>query len=254
MSLIKNESNPDVLFLKSKLSHWFKHDHLSREQGLALLVDLDPEPLTLNALSNWRADKQNNLDLLELGVFLLNGNQISCYPESDDEDCIELTTDEENDVIEQTIIRFDEFVSRFKKLIQYWNSGKHPELTPPSYFIEWALSKNVHPAWLDSAIEFGLYIPKQLLGQSKQIEVKQPVNANTQLPKWRKAFEYESEGLNALYDLIERHYFDANGNPVYDPTQWTLKKNIKSNWLTGRTLDEADTIITSGNRKGKAEK
>ncbi len=81
-----------------------------------------------------------------------------------------------------------------------------------------------------------------------------PVDNTSQDVKWRKAFEYESEGLNALYDLIEHHFFDENDNPIYDSVKWPLKKNLESDWLTGRTLDEADTIITSSKRKGKAEK
>lgn len=76
-------------------------------------------------------------------------------------------------------------------------------------------------------------------------------NSDAPSTRWRKAFEYESEGLDALYDLIERHYFDDDGNPVYEPAQWPLKKNLVSDWLSGRTLEEADTIITSSNRKGK---
>jgi hypothetical protein len=87
-----------------------------------------------------------------------------------------------------------------------------------------------------------------------QTEATQPVNSNAQPPKWRRAFEYESEGLNALYDLIESNYFDAHGKPIYDLAQLPLKKNVESKFLTGRTRDEADTIITSGKRKGKAEK
>ena len=97
------------------------------------------------------------------------------------------------------------------------------------------------------AIERGL----STLEQETEIHTKDEAN---QPAKWRKAFEYESDGLNALYELIERHYFDADGKPIYDSTRWTLKKNLESDWLTGRTLDEADTIITSGKRKGKAER
>jgi hypothetical protein len=100
------------------------------------------------------------------------------------------------------------------------------------------MSKSSSPIQSEAQISPAFFLPEKL-----------PESA-----KWRKAFEYESEGLNALYDLIERHYFDANGNPIYDPTQWVLKKNLVSEWLTNRTLDEADTIITSGKRKGKAEK
>jgi len=41
--------------------------------------------------------------------------------------------------------------------------------------------------------------------------------------KWRRAFEYESVGLNMLYELIEEHYFDSSNNPIYD------KKNQNKN-------------------------
>lgn len=90
--------------------------------------------------------------------------------------------------------------------------------------------------------------------QPAKPEANQPVNSDSRPAKWRKAFEYESVGLNALYDLIESQYFDASDNPIYDLTLLPLKKNLKSDWLTGRTLGEADTIITSGKRKGKAGK
>ena len=77
----------------------------------------------------------------------------------------------------------------------------------------------------------------------------------TPVSKWRKAFEYESEGLNALYDLIERYFFDTDGKPIYDSEKWPIKKTLPCplNW-SERTRDEADTIITSGKRKGRAEK
>lgn len=90
-------------------------------------------------------------------------------------------------------------------------------------------------------------LPKQLPATSE---------APIAVSKSRKAFEYESAGLNALYDLIERYFFDANGRPIYDPEKWPLKKSLTCdsvNW-SSRTLEEADTIITSGNRKGKAAK
>ena len=73
-------------------------------------------------------------------------------------------------------------------------------------------------------------------------------------PKWRKAFEYQSEWLDAFYQLIETYYFDAEGKPIYDPSQWPDKKTIESKKLVNRTLTEADTIITSGKRRGKAKK
>jgi hypothetical protein len=75
-------------------------------------------------------------------------------------------------------------------------------------------------------------------------------------PKWRPAYEFESEGMNAIYDLIEKYFIDAKSNPVYDPEKWPAKKMLESDWLiTGsRTLREVDLIITSRKRKGRAKK
>jgi hypothetical protein len=72
-------------------------------------------------------------------------------------------------------------------------------------------------------------------------------------PKFRKAHAFESEGMNALYDLIEKYYLDADGNPL-DPENWPAKKSLESEWLKGRTLMEADTIITSAKRPGRTKK
>ncbi len=124
----------------------------------------------------------------------------------------------------------------------------------PHEWVDLAIEKKINIPWLDWAIERGLYKPQQTIDNLAQPEAQSSVSSTPQGSKWRKAFEYESKGLNALYDLIERHFFDANGNPIYDPAEWPLKKNLESDWLTGRNLGEADTIITSRKRKGKAEK
>jgi hypothetical protein len=139
--------------------------------------------------------------------------------------------------------------------LSLWESNpSNPDKASPIEFIKWALSKEIEIPWLDNAIDKGL-LPANIVKDKQLAQPEnQPVNFDSQPAKWRKAFEYESEGLNALYDLIECHYFDDSGNPIYDPAQLPLKKNLESEWLTGRTRDEADTIITSGQRKGKAEK
>lgn len=142
------------------------------------------------------------------------------------------------------------------RLREFWfRAGLEDEDYPPSFFIEWALSKRFRPSWLDWAIEERLYIPTQEV--PKQLgTVSQESEVVSRTSKWRKAFEYESEGLNALYDLIERYFFDENGKPIYDPQRWPIKKSLEGrgwDWSL-RTLEEADTIITSGKRKGKAAK
>jgi hypothetical protein len=156
-------------------------------------------------------------------------------------------------VLEAEVLKMENEIDRLREF--WFRAGLEDEEYPPSFFIEWALSKRVRPSWLDWAIEEKLYIPTQEIPK-RPGTVSQESEITGRTSKWRKAFEYESEGLNALYDLIERYFFDENGKPIYDPQRWPIKKSLEVqdwNW-SPRTLDEADTIITSGKRKGKAAK
>jgi len=50
-----------------------------------------------------------------------------------------------------------------RRLTDLWESGSlGDDKHPPAFFIDWALSKRYRPAWLDWAIEQGLYIPKHV--------------------------------------------------------------------------------------------
>jgi hypothetical protein len=58
---------------------------------------------------------------------------------------------------------------QFNRLEDIWGKAKLREnqIHPPSYFIEWAISKKIRPPWLDWAIEHKLYVPKQEAIQEK---------------------------------------------------------------------------------------
>lgn len=73
-------------------------------------------------------------------------------------------------------------------------------------------------------------------------------------PKWRKAYELVSPGMNAFHELAENNYFDAQGNQIFDMDKLPLQKNLKSEWLKGRKLEEADRIITGGRGSRKSRK
>jgi hypothetical protein len=51
------------------------------------------------------------------------------------------------------------------------------ETFPPSYYIEWALSKRYRPVWLDWAVERRLYSPQQIAGNISQNEKKPPYSS-----------------------------------------------------------------------------
>lgn len=96
--------------------------------------------------------------------------------------------------------------------------------------------------------------PMLMLIKSGRKEKESPEEFPRSHPKWRAAYEFESEGMNALYELIENYFIDANGKPIYDPERWPAKKTLESEWLKARTLSEGDTIITSRKRLGKIKK
>lgn len=107
------------------------------------------------------------------------------------------------------------------------------------------------------AYDHGWELPKAMLRLISR-DIKKDKALSTKYPRsnpnWRLAHEYKSAGLAAFYEFIEKNYFDSNGQPIYDKEKLPVKKSLVSEWLKGRTLLEADTIITSGRRKGKAEK
>lgn len=131
-----------------------------------------------------------------------------------------------------------------------WASGDFPRRSDPDYGHNCSMKKAIQ--W---AHDQGWELPEPMMKLIKQERQEKKALGDefpSALPKWRKAFEYESKLLNALYDLIEKSYIDAQGNPIYDIEKLPLKKNLESEWLKSRTLEEADTIITSGKRNRKS--
>lgn len=58
----------------------------------------------------------------------------------------------------------------YDNLCEKWNSTEFLEAKyPPEFFIDWAISRRSPPAWLDWAIDKGLYTPKELRNLSATI-------------------------------------------------------------------------------------
>lgn len=159
MNSIANKFEPDVNGLRGHLRHWFRFDHVEPAKGIVLLVGLIPDDVTLSVMSDWGFNKSRDEEFLDFGMTLLNGEEINTWPKSDDE---ELSDRESCKLGERDYhpirakVRFAHLVSRHRQLLQYWNSGRHPEFTPLSYFVEWAISKGLNPDWVPFAVELGL--------------------------------------------------------------------------------------------------
>ncbi len=66
-----------------------------------------------------------------------------------------------------------EMEKNLDRLRKFWiNAERGSASDSPKFFIDWALSKRIRPAWLDWAIERGLYTPKQEAAQPAQIVIE----------------------------------------------------------------------------------
>lgn len=212
---------PNPRHVKQRLCHCFNFDHLNREQGIAILIGVEHEDDALNLLSNF-GNVPEEWRYFGIGIKLLNGDVIGGDPIIEvDEDLsgrLSDMTDHEGyeDFIESEINRFRPFVKLNSQLFQYWNSGKHPDCTPLPYFIEWALSKGFRPAWLDRAIEFGLYTPKQ-------------ENITNKIAPANNAEHYSTKWLDIQQAAIAQ-FFNPRRNP-------DAKKEEVIGWINSQAVN-----------------
>ena len=101
----------------------------------------------------------------------------------------------------------DEPDANATRLINSWERSYNKEGEyPPSFFIEWALSKQFKPLWLDWAIEHKLYVPKQEAIQEK-IET-----ANVDTTYSTKWLEVQQAAIAEFFS--PRHEVDAKRDEV----------------------------------------
>lgn len=229
MSFIAKGFEPDINALKYRLRHWFRFDHIRPEQGIALLIGLDASDVYVNAIANWGKDKSEDESMLSFGISLLNGDEITSCPqggregESGFEFC---PLDKVDEFREEARSRFQSFRIKHNRLLQYWNSGKHPDCTPLLYYIEWSLSKDCPPAWLNRAIEFGLYTPKpdiKLTAENKPLSTTERATLLTIIAALCEysGIKYQERGTAARIARLT----EASGAPVSeDAISKALKK------------------------------
>ena len=120
---------------------------------------------------------------------------------------------EEQSVNDYTVL-VDHMTIQINRLEDFWgkanirNDLKHT----PSYFINWALSKRIKPAWLDWAIEHKLYVPKQETIQ-KKIET-----ANVDTIYSTKWLEVQQAAIAEFFS--PRHEVDAKKEEIVPWIIW----------------------------------
>lgn len=92
------------------------------------------------------------------------------------------------------------FQSQRERLQRIWDSGNHPNLNPPAYYIDWALAKGFDVPWLNYAIKKGYYTPKQ--EKTKREDKKTGIEGGN----------YVSDKLSLLKQAAAK--FWSNADPV----------------------------------------
>ena len=146
--------------LRTSLNNWFRFDHLTSEQGLAMLAGISPNS------SRRLSDFLKRPSMLKL-------EQVKSLISLDDAELVIPKNKTEKSSIFRKIIvkeiydydnnaRFEGLVAHayhYRMLHEYWKSGNHPEITPALYFVEWSKKKGIAPDWLSIAENMGLIPP-----------------------------------------------------------------------------------------------
>lgn len=173
MYFIKRKYEPDVTVLKERLRHWFRFGNLRPEQGIALLIGLEPNDMCVETLVHWGENNSNDEKTLDYGVALLHGCIICSWLQSGNY---------ADQIIDRHMFRnfpgrartiFASYVYHHRQLLQYWYSDEHPDRTPPRYFVKWAISKGLNPYWESIFLEL-----EQIQEETSENDGKQPENQN----------------------------------------------------------------------------
>lgn len=242
MYFIKRKYEPDVTVLKERLRHWFRLGRLQPEQGIALLIGLEPNHMCVETLVHWGENNCNDEKTLDSGVTLLHGCIICSWFQSGNHVDQIIERYMSYDFPERARTIFASYVYHHRQLLQYWYSDEHPERTSPEYFVKWARSKGLNPYWESVAMELGLILEEDAGGGGKQHEI---------------ASEYSAAWLNIQQAAIAQFF---NPRRDYDAKRDDVVKWIKQRAKEAGLLDSDHiarsifTIIKPANHNPKKKR
>jgi hypothetical protein len=134
-----------------RLPDLLRHDTWQAPFGLLPLLGLSLQSGVVIQNDQWEPVKISHLEYLDGRLEDRNestdGFRLG-FLERDTQGYIAIDT-------EITRQRWDKLASDFGTLLRYWNTGEHPRNNAPSYYVKWALSKNIDVPWLDAAQRLG---------------------------------------------------------------------------------------------------
>lgn len=177
MYFLKRGYKPDLTVLKERLRHWRRFGHLRPEEGVALLIGLDPNDMCLETMVHWGENNSNDEKTLDGGVMLLHGCIICSWFQSGsfDDQIIKRNRPYNFQKFARDIFAFYRYHHR--QQLHYWYSDEHPERTPLKYFVEWAKSKGINPYWESVFVELEQIPEKILVNDNKPPENQSKADA-----------------------------------------------------------------------------
>ena len=137
----------------------------------------------------------------------------------------------------QTKQETHQMLDRLSDLSRRWlglfdNDEDRDKERPPSFFIEFALSKNFRPEWLGWAIEKDLYVPPAAKGEAAPVTTPSIEAWRANARQIGEKFHTENPRLNAEKIAQKTHY------------EMTARKDKGEPGMTGRggRVPSADTI------------
>ena len=188
----------------SRLQDYLLYDEWDKESGLRVLVGFDYDT---------RGFRPNNTDEMDYYAVPLDPS-----------------------LEEQRINDYKSLVDhmrvQFNRLEDIWGKAKLREnqIHPPSYFIEWAISKKIRPPWLDWAIEHKLYEPNQELnsGQLNTANAIKTYNFDPKSTTYPIELELACQAWRAVSST------NGKGTPKERITKWLKDNTDLSNSAIGR--------------------
>ena len=217
---------------QSRLQDYLLYDEWDRNSGFRVLVGFDYDERTCYPGNNAKA----YLDPLLEEQSVNDAAYYCAVP-------LDLSLEEQS--INDYISLVDHMRVQINRLEGFWNNGgkrDYIKLTP-SYFIEWAISKNFRPPWLDWAIEHKLYEPNQELnsGQLNTANAIKTYNFDPKSTTYPIELELACQAWRAVSSTNDK------GKPKARIEKW-----LKDNTKLSESAIERISIVANWEKTGGA--
>jgi len=148
INILKAAANPQNT-IPEGLSEWFRHDTWTQEQGLILLLGLDPKETSIEP-SIWLGMNNERVDEIMQAKFL-DGREINfaiwfAVFDQLKSKGIEGIDDNLAEKVKDEMFGLSHMYRDMKTIFE---SGNHPIRNRPDFYVQWALGKGFNVPWLD---------------------------------------------------------------------------------------------------------